>query len=91
MIIVVTGLPRSGTTLAMRMLYRGGVQVVGDKVAFEDPIPAQGPIPKEFLLQCDNKAVKILDPLNNRPVMGLHYKFIYMMRDPKEMLRWGRG
>lgn len=96
MITVVTGLPRSGTTLMMRMLYRGGLQVVCEnKTAFEDVRTVQKSIPIELMLECDNKAIKILDPLRHRPPYEPHYRFILMTRDPKELLRshakWEKG
>jgi hypothetical protein len=80
----------------MRMLYRGGVQVVAEnKTSFEDVRTVQKNIPMELMLECDNKAVKILSPLSYRPPYGPHYKFILMNRDPLQLLRshakWERG
>jgi len=86
--IIVTGLPRSGTTLMMKMLYKGGVEVVADtRVAFEDIRPTYLPEDSSFLDECDNKAIKVLDPLRCRLPYGPHYKFILMKRDPKEVAR----
>jgi hypothetical protein len=72
----------------MRMLYRGGLQVIAEnKTSFEDVRTVQKSIPIEFMLECDNRAVKILDPIQFRPPMGPRYKFILMNRDPKELIR----
>lgn len=89
MIIAVVGLPRSGTTLMMRMLYRGGVDVVANqgKASFEDDRWVKFPIDKEDIKVAEGKAIKILHPLLYRPPYGPKYKFIFMVRDPKEMMR----
>jgi hypothetical protein len=72
----------------MRMLYRGGLQVIAEnKTSFEDVRTVNKNIPVEFMLECDNKAVKILDPIQFRPPMGPRYKFILMDRDPRELIR----
>jgi hypothetical protein len=70
----------------MRMLYRGGIQVIAEnKTSFEDVRTVQRNIPLELF--CDNMAIKVLDPIQFRPPMGPHYKFILMDRDPRELIR----
>jgi hypothetical protein len=72
----------------MRMLYRGGLQVVAEnKASFEHPDVMKLPADSSILEECEGKAVKILDPLVYRPPYGPHYRFILMTRDPKEMMR----
>lgn len=88
MILVVTCLPRSGSTMMMRMLYRGGMNVVCDNLtSFEDHRVTELPDNMRWLPECEGKAVKVLHPLRYRLPHGPEYKFIFMTRDPREILR----
>jgi hypothetical protein len=95
-VIVVSGLPRSGTSLVMNMLSKGGIELVTDKVRKADIDNPYGyfefqrvkKIKSDFLWldQCGNKAVKIVSPLlYNIPTDG-KYKVIFVRRNLKEVM-----
>ncbi|MEQ8628097.1 sulfotransferase [Ekhidna sp.] len=79
--ILVTGLGRSGTSLMMRMLLHGGVQVYcdGDFVTFETAKSIQLPKNTAWLKDVTG-AVKIIDPYRHTPPPG-DYKIIWLTRD----------
>jgi len=90
-ITVVSGLPRSGTSLMMKMLHAGGMPVYMDDhqaVLLETHRAEQlrnGDT--EWLADCEGKAVKILEPHKNPPPEGYEYRFIWMRRSWKEIAR----
>lgn len=87
-IVVVAGIPRSGTTLAMHMLYAGGLSVYADNLySFETALAPRLPYESAFLHDCHGKAVKILDPWRHRLPPGLPYRTILMSRDVREQVR----
>ena len=95
MIIVVTGLGRSGTSLMMRMLHHGGVPVFTgpDPVTYECAYSVQLPQNYAWIKEAEGAAVKIMDPIRNPPppvskfpsswqIQGdTIYKFIWMSRN----------
>ena len=72
-IIVVSGLPRSGTSLMTQMLAAGGVPILADKKRFADADNPNGYCEFEadrslesdnfFLLKAEGRAVKIISHL----------------------------
>lgn len=88
-ITMVCGLPRSGTTLMMNMLYAGGMEVYADNMdSFETIKNIELPKYDAFLYDCRGKAVKLLDPLYFTPPRSKHkYRFIWMHRNPQEIAR----
>ena len=96
-IIVVSGLPRSGTSMMMNMLVAGGVQVVSDSIrnADEDnpngyfeyePVKQLSEGQTEWLAGAEHKAVKIISALLEFLPPSHHYKILFMERDLKEIL-----
>lgn len=96
-IIVVSGLPRSGTSLMMNMLAAGGLPVLTDSLRSADDDNPNGyfefgPVKKladgrsEWLPQADRKVVKIISALLEHLPNSYHYKIIFMERDLKEIL-----
>ena len=96
-IIVVSGLPRSGTSMMMNMLVEGGVPVVSDSIrnADEDnpngyfefePVKQLSEGQNEWLAETNHKAVKIVSALLEYLPAGHHYKILFMERDIKEIL-----
>lgn len=90
MILVVTGLGRCGTSLAMQMLSLGGKDL-GDHPRciwpfFEDPRATQAEN-WDWIREFDGKAVKILVPNQFTPPAGLDYKFVWLDRDRKEQAK----
>ena len=95
-IVVVSGLPRSGTSMMMQMLEAGGMDVLTDgrRTADEDNLKGYYEFEKVKSLKTDNswlpraagKAVKIISELL-RHLPGTHsYRIIFMRRAMEEIL-----
>src|SRR5262245_11388390 len=97
-IVVVSGLPRSGTSMTMRMLVAGGMQAVTDgRRAADEDNPngyfeeekvkdlAQDP-DKGWLRHARGKAVKIVSSLLPHLPDSNNYKVLFMQRDLHEVL-----
>ena len=96
-ILVVSGLPRSGTSMMMNMLEAGGVPVVSDSIRDADEDNPNGyfefePVKKlsegqtDWLAQADSKVVKIVSALLEYLPASRRYKILFMERDMKEIL-----
>ena len=91
MIYVVTGQPRTGTTMTMLMLEAGGIPAYYDddqrllkalrETRHHDGLSSGK---AEWLNECHEKCVKILAPWSFKPPPGHDYKFIWMDRDAGE-------
>lgn len=95
-IVVVSGLPRSGTSMVMSMLKAGGVQVITDHQRSADIDNPNGYFEYErvkllkndnsWLESCKGKAIKIISPLLYYLPDNLSYKIIFIYRDLDEVL-----
>jgi len=96
-LIVVSGLPRSGTSMMMNMLAAGGVPVVSDSIRQADEDNPNGYFEFEavkhlsegqtdWLAESGGKAVKIVSALLEHLPAGHPYKILFMERDIKEIL-----
>ena len=95
-IIVVSGLPRSGTSLLMQMLDRGGVSVVTDQQRLADEDNPKGyyefePVKRlqqdsSWLSDYKGKAVKIISQLLFSLPSTENYAIILMQREMEEVL-----
>ncbi|HZW34058.1 MAG TPA: sulfotransferase domain-containing protein [Isosphaeraceae bacterium] len=95
-IIIVSGLPRSGTSLMMQMLASGGVEVVTDHVRAADTDNPRGYYEFErvkkiqqdtsWLPEARGKAVKMVSQLLYHLPMGEKYRIIFLERDLDEVL-----
>lgn len=95
-IIVVSGLPRSGTSLMMQMLDRGGVPVVTDHVRTADTDNPHGYYEyeqvkkiehdKSWLPATRGKSFKMVSQLLYHLPPGEAYRVIFMERDLDEVL-----
>ncbi len=97
-VIVVTGLPRSGTSMVMRMLQAGGVPVTtdGERQADEDNPLGYLEIErvkrlaqdqdKSWLNQSRGKAIKVISHLLQSLPLDNYYKVILCERDLGEVL-----
>jgi predicted AlkP superfamily phosphohydrolase/phosphomutase/tetratricopeptide (TPR) repeat protein len=95
-IIIVSGLPRSGTSLMMQMLKAGGVKVLSDNVRKEDVDNPKGyyelekvkSLPKDnsWMHEAEGQAVKVIAHLLKHLPAGYRYKVILMTRDMDEVL-----
>jgi hypothetical protein len=95
-IIIVSGLPRSGTSLMMQMLANGGMEVVTDNIRTPDTDNPRGYYEYEgvkkikqdasWLPQVRGKAVKMVSQLLYDLPTSERYRIILMERDMDEML-----
>lgn len=97
-IIVVSGLPRSGTSMAMKMLDAAGLELVIDGVRTADEDNPKGyfelervkelgnEIDKSWLKHARGKVVKIVSSLLTEVPASNRYKIIFMRRDLDEVL-----
>ena len=96
-VIVVTGVPRSGTSMAMQMLHAGGVPILTDGRRMADEANPRGYLEFEpvkrlrtdrsWLDQASGKAVKIIHMLVPELPEDRPYKVIFMHRSLEEVVR----
>ncbi|MGD9252718.1 MAG: sulfotransferase domain-containing protein [Holophagae bacterium] len=97
-VIVVSGLPRSGTSMAMKMLEAAGLDLVVDEVRTADEDNPKGYFEDErvkelagmpdtgWLRQARGKAIKVVSSLLNYLPSSNQYKVLFMRRDLREVL-----
>ncbi len=97
-IVVVSGLPRSGTSMAMKMLEAGGMQIVTDGEREADVDNPRGyyedervkdlakATDKSWLWASRGRAVKVISFLLKDLPPNLNYKVIFIRRDLSEVL-----
>ncbi|GAB4135940.1 MAG: hypothetical protein Fur0041_10300 [Bacteroidia bacterium] len=95
-IIIVSGLPRSGTSMMMQMLHAGGVEAVSDfrrqhdtnnpKGYFEDERVKRLHLDISWLKEAVSKSLKVVAPLLPFLPPKFSYKVIFMERDLSEVL-----
>lgn len=96
-IVVVSGLPRSGTSLMMQMLVAGGIEPVTDGLRQADADNPRGYFEHEgvkklretsaLLHDAPGKAVKVIHALLRYLPPQWRYDVIFMQRDIAEVLR----
>ena len=97
MITVVSGLPRSGTSLVMQMLEKGGMDILTDHVRKPDENNVLGYFEYErvkllrkdasWLGEAEGKAVKIIAQLLPFLLPGYQYSVLFVERAMEEILR----
>ena len=97
MITIVSGLPRSGTSMMMQMLRAGGMPLLADEQRKADDDNPLGYFEFErvkklktdasWLDQAEGKAVKVITQLLPDLPPGRDYYTIFMLRDLDEVLR----
>ena len=96
-IVVVSGLPRSGTSMMMKMLEAGGLPPVVDGLRQPDTDNPEGYYEHERIKQLDKgdsdwvaeaqgKTVKVISALVEFLPPGYHYRLIFMNRNMDEVL-----
>jgi hypothetical protein len=96
-IVVVSGLPRSGTSLMMKMLAAGGIEVLTDHRRAPDRDNPEGYFEFEqvkqlkdgnvsWLSQAKGKAVKVVSPLLEFLPSGFSYDVVFMRRCMAEIV-----
>lgn len=96
-IIIVSGLPRSGTSLMMQMLNEGGIAAMTDHVRMPDTDNPRGyyefeavkriKLDASWLPSARGKVVKAVSRLLYDFPVGERYRVVFMERDLDEMLR----
>ena len=97
MITIVSGLPRSGTSLMMQMLVAGGMRALTDKVRHPDEDNPRGylewePIkrlPREpsLIFSAEGMAVKVVSELLTSLPLGPEYRVVFLERPLAEVLQ----
>lgn len=96
-ITVVSGLPRSGTSMMMKMLAEGGLPILTDEIRSADEDNPNGyyeleqvkELPagqSQWLAGANGRAVKIISALLEYLPAQYHYKVIFMEREIREIL-----
>ena len=93
---IVTGLPRSGTSMAMQMLQAAGIEALTDGVRVDDVDNPHGYLELEaikrtaadpsWLYDAGGRAAKVVAPLLPHLPGGLDYRVLLMERDLDEVL-----
>lgn len=96
-VTIVTGLPRSGTSMLMKMLDAGGIPPVQDGIRQADPDNPKGYYEFERVKKLDKgdtawmadaggKAVKVISALLKHLPQGYQYRIIFVRRHMDEIL-----
>jgi hypothetical protein len=96
-VIVVSGLPRSGTSMMMKILSEGGLPIVTDELRQADPDNPNGYFELEtvkkmvagntaWVAEAGGKAVKVISALLEFLPADYSYKVIFMEREIQEIL-----
>lgn len=97
-LIVVSGLPRSGTSMVMQMLEVGGLEIVTDDVRKADDDNPRGYYELERVKELDKggdkswlqgykgKAVKVISYLLKDLPLYLNYRVVFILRNIDEVL-----
>jgi len=96
-VTIVTGLPRSGTSLMMQLLNKSSLDILSDGIRQKDISNPEGYYELEavkgivrdnsFLKDAVGKVVKIVAPLPIYLDKSLNYRIVFMRRDIEEVLR----
>jgi hypothetical protein len=96
MITVVSGIPRSGTSLMMQMLSAGGLPLLTDGVRLPDPNNPRGYCEwalvkslsrtPEIIREAEGKVVKVISSLLSALSSQHEYKIIFMRRPLEEVI-----
>jgi hypothetical protein len=96
MIAIVSGLPRSGTSMMMKMLEAGGLEVLTDRIREADKDNPKGYYElervkklehdKAWLEKAEGKVVKVISQLLRHLPADYAYKVVFMKREMEEIL-----
>src|SRR6266702_8254706 len=97
MITIVSGLPRSGTSLMMQMLAAGGMSILSDgerqadldnpRGYFEGERIKQLPKEPDCIVEAEGKVVKVISQLPLALPSGHEYRVIFMQRPLPEVMK----
>ena len=98
-VVLVSGLPRSGTSMLMQMLEKGGMPIVTDQIRTPDEDNPKGYHELERIKEIDKnsdkawlrnhrgQAIKTISFLLRYLPLDLNYQVVFMRRDITEVLR----
>ena len=98
-VVLVSGLPRSGTSMLMQMLDRGGMPIVTDKLRTPDEDNPRGYLELERVKELDKstdkswlkeyrgQVIKLISFLIQDLPLNLNYQVLFMRRNLDEVLR----
>lgn len=96
-VVVVTGLPRSGTSLAMQVIHAGGIPAVTDGARSSDEDNPRGYFEhervkqlksdKSWVADASGKAVKVIHLLLQELPDDRPYRVVFMQRDLREVVK----
>lgn len=96
-VYIVSGLPRSGTSMMMQMLAAGGLSVFTDEVRKADESNPKGyfeheavkrlPADNRFIYEAKDKLVKVIANLLSFLPRNLEYKVIMMKREHNQVMK----
>lgn len=96
-IFIVSGLPRSGTSMLMQMLVAGGLDPFSDEVREADENNPQGYLEHELVKNlhnnskwmnlADHKLIKIVAPMIRHIPLNYTYKVVFVERSMDEVLK----
>src|SRR3954463_2299047 len=98
-VVLVSGLPRSGTSMLMQMLERGGMPIVTDKLRTPDEDNPRGyhefervkeldkTTDKRWLKEYRGQVIKLISFLLQDLPLDLNYQVLFMRRNLDEVLR----
>lgn len=97
MITLITGIPRSGTSLMMQLFKAANASIATDSIREEDENNPKGYYELEavkgivknntFLKEYDGKAIKIVAPLVTFIDLSLEYRVVFILRDLDEVVQ----
>ncbi len=95
-VLIVSGLPRSGTSMVMQMLHAGGMPILTDTLREADEDNPRGYFEHEavkamfrdqgWLTEARGKALKVVVPLVCHLPTGCNYRVVLIERDCNEIL-----
>jgi predicted AlkP superfamily phosphohydrolase/phosphomutase/tetratricopeptide (TPR) repeat protein len=95
-VILVSGLPRSGTSMMMQMLKAGGMPLFTDNVRIADESNPRGYFEADavkrltshnnWLAECDGQVLKVVAPLVPYLPQNVNYRVIFMRRPMNEVI-----
>ncbi len=97
-VVVVSGLPRSGTSMAMKMLVAGGMELVSDGIREADEDNPKGYFEDErvkdlgqrpdtsWVREARGRVIKVVSSLLQHLPTGNRYLVVFMRRDLREVL-----
>src|SRR5262245_6238620 len=96
MITLVSGLPRSGTSLLVQMLEAGGLPILCDNLRPADEDNPRGYLEFDkvrhlerdagWMAEAEGRALKVVSPLLYHLPRGFEYRIVFMRRDLEEIL-----